>query len=62
MNYENELQVIHCQYQDRLKDAEKNRLIREFKVTRKNRNSKLSSLKLRSKSPLRFNFQKQAQA
>ena len=61
MNYENELRVKHCQYQDRLKEAEKNRVVREFKVSRKNRNAKLFSLKLRSKSPLRFRFQNQPQ-
>ena len=49
MNYENELRVKHCQYQDRLKEAEKNRVVREFKVSRKNRNAKLFSFKLRSK-------------
>jgi len=61
MNYENELRVTHCQYQDRLKEAEKNRVVREFKVSRKNRNAKLFSRKLRSESPLRFKFQNQPQ-
>ena len=61
MNYHNELQVKHCQHQDRLKEAEKNRVVREFKVSRRKRNKELFSLKLKSKSPLRFKFQNQPQ-
>ena len=61
MNYENELRVKHCQYQDRLKEAEKNRVVREFKVSRKKRNKELFLSKLRSNSPQRFKFQNQPQ-